>query len=372
VEKQSTWIAEPFLHVEQDRIYNPITDRSLHPAEAGFLEMFRLHAGHDSMCEIQNELKDALINNGWLIANDVDWAARFLLKYVTLEATTACNQACYFCPVSIHPREAHSMPLDVYANIVEQLSPYRATIEAVFMINYNEPTIDRLFVERVKMLISRGLPPAVNTNATGLTPDKVDAILAMGGLRYLSVNLSTMDNASYLRDRGQDHAQLVLRNLDYLRDKQIAKQMDIAVLGTGDQDHQRNYREIAERFSGTTFSVKYFEVTDRAGHLPIGFRPARPHSRLRGCDSMGSRPLQHLLINAYGKCVLCCQDYDEKYEVGDLSRQSVHEVLTGPELSRLRRWSYGLEEAPADFICRNCVFARAGDDAPLNVSVTAL
>ena len=28
-----------------------------------------------------------------------------------------------------------------------------------------------------------------------------------------------------------------------------------------------------------------------------------------------------------------------------------------PEMARLRRWVYGLEEAPQDFICRGCTFA---------------
>ena len=43
--------------------------------------------------------------------------------------------------------------------------------------------------------------------------------------------------------------------------------------------------------------------------------------------------------------------------VGDLTRESVVDVLRGPELARMRRMIYGLEEAPANFICRNCVFA---------------
>jgi hypothetical protein len=56
--------------------------------------------------------------------------------------------------------------------------------------------------------------------------------------------------------------------------------------------------------------------------------------------------------------VLCCEDYDEKYVVGDLTQETVAQVLTGDALAILRRWAYGLEDAPADFMCRKCVFAR--------------
>ncbi|HEV7519322.1 MAG TPA: SPASM domain-containing protein, partial [Thermoanaerobaculia bacterium] len=91
--------------------------------------------------------------------------------------------------------------------------------------------------------------------------------------------------------------------------------------------------------------------------LQIGLKPAVPNQKLCGCDNVGSRPLQHLHITPRGLCVLCCEDYDEKYVVGDLAQQSVDEVLRGPELARMRRWVYGLEEAPRDFICRGCTFA---------------
>jgi hypothetical protein len=56
--------------------------------------------------------------------------------------------------------------------------------------------------------------------------------------------------------------------------------------------------------------------------------------------------------------VLCCEDSSERYVVGDLTRQSVTEVLTGPAFARMRRLAYGLDPAPPDFICRRCIFAR--------------
>ena len=56
--------------------------------------------------------------------------------------------------------------------------------------------------------------------------------------------------------------------------------------------------------------------------------------------------------------MLCCEDYDERYVVGDLTKNTIGQVLASDEIAKLRRWIYGIEEAPADFICRNCVFAR--------------
>jgi hypothetical protein len=347
----------PFLHVGDDRVYDPLTDRTLLRGEPGYEVLRGVLSGALPLDRLPAADRAGLSTLGMLMPGDAEPARAFRLKYVSLEAHTVCNQSCYFCPVSIAPREDYFMPTALYERIVGELGSYRDTIEAVFMINYNEPTADKRFVDQVRTIRAAGLPPAVLTNGSGLTPDRVDALLAMGGLRFLSINLSTLDRERYRRDRGGDHLPLVLRNLDYLRDTPLAEVMDMAVLGTGDEAHRRDFEEISRRFAGSRFDVKYYEVMDRAGYLQIGHRPASRERRLCGCENVGSRPLQHLHVTPRGQCVLCCEDYDGKYVVGDLTRESVAEVLAGPTMALMRRWVYGLEKAPDDFLCYGCTFA---------------
>jgi hypothetical protein len=97
---------------------------------------------------------------------------------------------------------------------------------------------------------------------------------------------------------------------------------------------------------------------DRAGYFSFGERRDTPQEHLCGCENLGSRPLEHVHITASGRCVLCCEDYDENHVVGDLREQTLDDILRGPAVARLRRQVYGLEDAPPDFICRSCVFAR--------------
>lgn len=346
----------PFLHVEVDRVYDPLGDRSMTEADAAWPSVRGLLSGSLDPAVLEPDLKARLVREGWLVPVEEDVSARYHLKYVSLEAHTVCNQGCYFCPVAYDPRETYFMPTERYEDVVRQVAEHRETIEAVFMINYNEPTADKRFVDQVRTLREAGLPPATLTNGTGLTPKRVDALVEMGGLRFLSINLSTLDPERYAADRKGDHLELVLRNLEYARDRPVAEDMDIVVLGRGDEVHRRDFEEIERRFGGSRFNVKFFEVMDRAGYLQIGL--SARNQKLCGCDNVGSRPLQHLHVNPYGKCLLCCEDYDENYVVGDLSEETLEEVLTGPRFALLRRWVYGVEEAPADFICRSCVFAR--------------
>jgi wyosine [tRNA(Phe)-imidazoG37] synthetase (radical SAM superfamily) len=342
-------IANPYLHYASDRIYNPLNDRALTPADAEWGSLRRFLDGGPA--------DELLLRDEWVIGPDHDLSRRSLLKIVSLETMTTCNQKCYFCPVSIAPREDESMTDELFASIVNQLTTYRATLEGVFLQSYNEPTLDRRFVDYCRALFEAGLPVAVLSNGSGLTPGKADALMAAGTLRYLCINLSTLDRERYKQDRGEDHLNVVLRNLDHIRDKPIAQQMRIVVLGEMTDIHRADFDAIRERFAGSRFEIAMSQAQDRAGWLDVGMKTMTPKKKLAGCDLIGSRPIQHLHITPRGSCILCCQDYDEKYVVGDLTSSTIDEVLAGDEMAKMRRWTYGVEEAPDDFICRTCVWA---------------
>lgn len=348
---------EPFLHVEPERVYNPMNDRAMTAEDPDYGSLRALALGETSLVELPAPARDRLAEAGWLVADREDLSNRFLLKYVSFEAHTVCNQGCYFCPVSTHRREAHFMSMEFYEEIARQLAEFRHTIEGVSMIHYNEPTVDKRFVEQVGVLRKHGLPPAVLTNGSGLTPKRVDAILEMGGLKFLSINLSTLDRERYAADREGDHLKVVMKNLDYMKDLPLAETMEIAVLGQGDDTHRADFEEIQAYFEGSRFAIKHYEVMNRAGSVMVGLRPQKPVQQLCGCEQTGSRPLQWVHITPHGKCVLCCQDYHDQYVIGDLNEESLRDILTGPRMALLRRWVYGMEEAPADFICRDCIYA---------------
>jgi glycosyltransferase involved in cell wall biosynthesis/SAM-dependent methyltransferase/MoaA/NifB/PqqE/SkfB family radical SAM enzyme len=348
-------VPHPFLHDEGARVRHPLLDRSLAEGDDGYAE---LRARLDGRASTPPE---PLVRDGWLVDADHDPSREFRLRIVSLELHSVCNDACWFCPVSVAPRDREFMPDALVGSVLDQLAAHRDTIEAVFMNNYNEPTVDPRFVDHVTALTERGLPVALLTNGSGLTPRRADALVALGGLRHLGVNISSADGERYRAQRSSDHLRVVLRNLDHAATLDLAPSMQLIVLGEGDARHDREHEEIQARFAGTKFAVIRHIVKDRAGYAGFSFgaKPERPHESLCGCDHLGSRPLEHVHITASGRCVLCCEDYDEDYVVGDLREQSLDEILGGDALARLRRRVYGLDEAPPDFICRSCVFARS-------------
>ena len=249
----------PYLHISVDRIYNPLTDRALTAGDDGFA---RLRAFIDGRGDAEG-----LAADGWVLRDGEDLSRRHLLKIVSLETLTTCNQRCYFCPVSVAPREDEEMPVALFERIVDELMAFRPTLDGIFLQSYNEPTIDRRFVDFVRTLFAADLPVAVLSNATGLTPPKVDALLEAGALRYLCINLSTMNADDYKQDRGADHLGVVLRNLDYLKDKPLADDMRVVVLGELDDKHRAAFDAIQQRFAGSRFTMMMHHAT--AGSITV-------------------------------------------------------------------------------------------------------
>ncbi len=345
----------PFLHDRGEAVYNPVTGVSLEKGGAAWRALQRIGASGGAADE-DASLLEQLRAARFLIDDAAAEARRTHLLFLSLETCTSCNHRCPFCPVSVDPREREVMSRELFESIVDQVVAAGGRGVHVFLSNYNEPTVDPLFEERCAFLFSRGLPVSILTNASHFTPDRAERLEALGRFRYVGINLPTLDPERYLKLHGTRDLSRVLANVDAMRARTLAEETAIVVLGDEDDPHRRDVEAITARFAPKGWQVRPFRIRSRpASGTFVPEPPAK--KRLRGCELMGSRPFEHLHVTATGKAVLCCQDYYERLTVGDLKTESVASLLGGDAMARLRLWTYGVEEAPADFLCRRCEFA---------------
>jgi hypothetical protein len=147
--------------------------------------------------------------------------------------------------------------------------------------------------------------------------------------------------------------------MDAMHARELSEETAIVVLGAEDEEHLRDVAEIRAHFEPKGWVVKQFKIRSRPDSGTYVVEPP-PIKKLRGCELVGSRPFEHIHVTGTGVVVLCCQDYYEKLTIGNLKTQTVAEVLGGDAIARMRRWVYGVEEAPEDFLCRRCEFAIPG------------
>lgn len=344
----------PFLHDRGAAVYNPLSGATLAKDSTEYAALARITAGREAAADppVLEHLRAAR----FLIDDVAAESRRTHLLYVSLETCTSCNHRCPFCPVSVDPRDKEVMSQELFISLVDQVIEAGGKNVVVFLSNYNEPTVDPLFEERCRVLFDRGLPVSILTNASHFDPDRAARLEKLGRFRYIGINLPTLDPERYLKLHGTKDLARVVANVDAMRARTLAEETTIVVLGDEDEAHHRDLAAVRERFEPKGWQVKPFKIRSRPASGTYVPEPP-PKKNLRGCDLMGSRPFEHLHVTATAKAVLCCQDYYENLTVGDLKTQTVAELLGGDTMARLRRWTYGVEEAPADFLCRRCEFA---------------
>lgn len=344
----------PYLHNRGRVLYNPATGASIRKDSEEYRALSRVREGlpADAGPAILEHLRAARF-----LIEDLDTETRRShLLFLSLETCTSCNHRCPFCPVSVDPREREVMSQELFESIVDQTVAAGGKDVVVFLSNYNEPTVDPLFEERCRALFDRGLAVSILTNASHFGPERAQRLEEAGRFRYIGINLPTLDPERYEKLHGTRDLARVVANIEAMRARELASEAAIVVLGEEDERHRQDTAAIREKFEPLGWQVKPFRIRSRpASGTFVPEPPAR--KILKGCELMGSRPFEHLHVTATAKAVLCCQDYYEKLTIGDLKTQSVAEVLGGDVMARLRRWTYGVEEAPADFLCRRCEFA---------------
>jgi len=347
-------MVSPYLHSRGPVLYNPITGASIQKDGEEHRVLSRIVQGlpvEDGKAALEH------LRAARFLIEDLDRETRRShLLFLSLETCTACNHRCPFCPVSVDPRQREMMSQELFESIVDQVVEAGGKGVVVFLSNYNEPAIDPLFEERCLSLFRRGLPVSVLTNASHFGPERAARLEKAGRFRYIGINLPTLDPDRYHKLHGTRDLARVLDNIDAMRARELSEETAIVVLGDQDAAHRKDVSEIRQRFEPKGWQVRPFRIRSRpASGTFVPEPPAK--KKLKGCELMGSRPFEHLHVTATAKAVLCCQDYYERLPVGDLKTQTVAEILGGDTMARLRRWTYGVEEAPADFLCRRCEFA---------------
>ena len=111
--------------------------------------------------------------------------------------------------------------------------------------------------------------------------------------------------------------------------------------------------------------VETIESTSRGGLVEVVIKPyvKRENAVLAGC--LQDRPVSYVHVGVAGEVFLCCQDFFKKDRLGDLTQQSLREILASPTARKYLEYVYGGLESPADFICKRCELAVYRDaDAP--------
>ncbi len=135
-----------------------------------------------------------------------------------LEVTNRCNLLCETCPRTFEALEPpQDMSMDLFRHIVDQVPG----VKRVVLHGVGEPMLVKHLPDMVRYLKARGTHVLFNTNGTLLAPRKHQEIIDTG-LDELRVSLDAAEAATFLKVRGKDMFDRIVRNVSAFTNLQAA------------------------------------------------------------------------------------------------------------------------------------------------------
>jgi len=244
------------------------------------------------------------------------------------------------------------MPLDRFRHVVSQAVSCDMT--EISLNHYSEPTLHPLIGEIVTSAVDASLKVTLFTNGTALCRDLIDRISSFRDAIAVVINIASSDPDEYHRITKRPLLSTVLQNV-----RDAAQELCVEIV-INNSDEQSIVR-MQDVVPGVP--VTPWRTDDRAGLIEMEGIPSQYHSGLlNGCPLA----IRYVNVSVDGDVFLCPQDYWKSHVMGNIYKEPLEVILRSDKAWQFRRWVFGIEKAPDDWICRRCSWT-AERKAPFSV-----
>lgn len=229
------------------------------------------------------------------------------------------------------------MDMDLFEYILKQIRKVytREELNVTAFSVYNEPTLDPLFVDRLRMMTNMGFTHLCVANGSNFTKKLVDIIAEEKfNIMQFCINLPTVNKkeAGKVMGISSNYFDKVLGRLDYFFKRMHAIGVTVRILmnGNGSADHENTYLDVCKRFAYHNFEFSMSKLVNRAGmldHIIEGKIDRGPDKDL----TCSKQYFKHLYFGIRGNIYLCCHDYNQTYSYGNIMKRPLKELIESDE-----------------------------------------
>lgn len=240
---------------------------------------------------------------------------------VRIETTNRCNSNCIMCPRESLTRPLVTMGFDHFKNLAIQSRKLGA--ETISLFGFGEPLLDPTIAEKVAIVSVLGMEPIITTNASLLTRIMTHNLLD-AGLKQIRFSVHGIDRNYNETHIGLSWRKTIKNIMHFLSMSYGLCTTHVSVIPM----HGETVDEIKEFWLGM---VDYLEIW-RPHNWSYG-KYYREYKKVKPtCGRPFSGPVQ---INADGKMMVCCFDYNAEMTVGDTYKNTIEEILKGEEFNKI-------------------------------------
>jgi radical SAM protein with 4Fe4S-binding SPASM domain len=226
-------------------------------------------------------------------------------------------------------RRTSVMDMSLFKTIIDDCVPLGFNL--VNLNFFNEPLLDPLLFDRIAYAKSKGLTVSMFTNGTLLTMDKIAKLLP-SSIDMVVISIDGVTKDAYEKIRvGSDFHKVVRNTFNCLDARKTSLshkpliQLNMAV--TSDNvDEVQAFQSFWHCYTDNLEVCPDKTQTFLPKNLRVATRYAFPCKLL----------WDELIVTSDGRVPLCCMDYNASIELGDLSKQSLKDVLQSETLKNVR------------------------------------
>ena len=262
---------------------------------------------------------------------------------IRIETVNKCMAQCTICPRDKMTRKQTVMPYEHFVSLVDQAKDMGARLISVF--GFGEPLLDGDIYRKISYCTHRGLDTFITTNAAILTATASHRLVE-AGLTKIRFSMHGM-----WEDYERVHQGLTYRtflknitNFLVINGNQNRHKIETALtLIPQNGDNIKQLRRVWES------SFDEFEIWE-----PHNWTSGREYRELdkktkKTCGRPFRGPVQ---IQADGKMIVCCFDFNGELEVGDTYQSTIEEILKSKRFGFIRtRHENGIHDG---YLCEHC------------------
>lgn len=259
----------------------------------------------------------------------------YIPKTIYIEATNFCNAACQMCPHEKMRRGQGCMSWELFKKIVDECKVFEGEGLQIFLHKDGEPLLDPLFFEKAKYIKANLCKSVVSFNSNAMLLDEGKSKELLGsGIDHVIFSVDGASREIYERIRVGLKHDIVKKNLDRFFElkknssSKIKATMQMAVC----EDNKSEIEKYKEHWA-----KKADEVVFRSMHnfLDMGtsFKTKRlSKKQLFFC----AQPFLLLMIYWNGDVGLCCWDYDNFCNIGNINNDSILNIYNNEYFKTIR------------------------------------
>ncbi len=279
---------------------------------------------------------------------------------IAVELTNKCNLACTFCHRVEIDMKLGNMSTDLYKKIIDEMS--ERTPVAMVPFFRGESLLHPKFIDFIRYAKEKGIAPIQMTSNGFLLDEKMSYEIIESGIDFISFSMDTLDEEKYNTSRVHGDLKRSMNNVIRFTEiceeykKKGEKVPEIQVSSVDTDDYRDGQEEFISFWREHADFVRIYEEHDIDGRF-------RNREHIKEADTIIKRlPCRRLytdmVINWDGSISLCCYDWAETHNLGNVQNDSIMKIWNADEMQKLRKMHEN-NCITSDYLCYQCEYWKA-------------